>query len=68
MADLKKPHICFVALKSYDMLSQQAEITHVGGAEVQQYIMARWLVEHGYKISFVTLDHGQDTVEVIDNM
>ena len=54
-----KPSICFVALKAYTVLARHEQIQHVGGAEVQQVRMARWLADRGYPISFVTLDHGQ---------
>jgi len=58
MAD-KKPTICFVAPNAYPVLSGQTDVKHVGGAEVQQSLIARELVSRGYQVSFVTLDHGQ---------
>jgi glycosyltransferase involved in cell wall biosynthesis len=54
-----KPSICFVALKAYNLLSGRKDIKHTGGAEVQQVRIASWLVQKGYSVSFVTLDHGQ---------
>lgn len=54
-----KPRICFVALKAYDLLSHRRDISHMGGAEVQQVRIASWLLRRGYAVSFVTLDHGQ---------
>jgi len=54
-----KPRICFVALKAYDLLSQHRDVSHMGGAEVQQARIASWLLCRGYAVSFVTLDHGQ---------
>ena len=60
-----KPNVCFVALNAYNLLSGREDIHHVGGAEVQQLQIASWLVGKGYKISFVTLDHGQpDGIEI----
>jgi glycosyltransferase involved in cell wall biosynthesis len=54
-----KPSICFVALNSYNLLSGRENISHIGGAEVQQVRIASWLMGRGYPVSFVTLDHGQ---------
>ena len=54
-----KPSVCFVALNAYNLLSGRKDISHIGGAEVQQVRIASWLVRQGYSVSFVTLDHGQ---------
>ncbi len=60
-----KPSLCFVALNAYNVLSGQDDITHTGGAEVQQFQMATWLAGQGYPVSFITLDHGQaDGIQV----
>jgi glycosyltransferase involved in cell wall biosynthesis len=53
------PSICFVALNAFNRVSQSKHIEHVGGAEVQQFLIANWLVKNGYTVSFVTLDHRQ---------
>ena len=55
----RKPSICFVALNAYNLLSGREDLNHIGGAEVQQVRIAKWLKEKGYRVSFVTLDHGQ---------
>lgn len=54
-----KPQVCFVALNSFNLVAQQGDIGHIGGAEVQQWLIANWLRDKGFPISFVTLDHGQ---------
>lgn len=54
-----KPSICFVALKAYGLLAGRDDIPHIGGAEVQQVLIAKELVRRGFRVSFVTLDHGQ---------
>jgi len=56
--------ICFISLKSYDLLSESSQPRFIGGAERQQVLIARALQELGYQVSFVTLDFGQpDGVE-----
>jgi glycosyltransferase involved in cell wall biosynthesis len=51
--------ICFVALNSYNVIANSADIKHVGGSETQQLIIAHWLLQQGIQVSFITLDHGQ---------
>jgi glycosyltransferase involved in cell wall biosynthesis len=51
--------ICFVSLKSYDLLSDNPQPRFIGGAERQQVLVARGLQQLGYQVSFVTLDFGQ---------
>ena len=63
-----KPRICFVALSCYNLIADRQDLEHIGGAEVQQLLMARWLVEHGYDVSFITFDHGQPSGEQIDGI
>lgn len=55
----EKPSICFVALSSYNVISDTGETGHIGGAEVQQATMSQWLLENDYSVSFITYDHGQ---------
>jgi len=63
-----KPSICFVALNAYGLLSGRSDIQHIGGAEVQQSLIAHELVKRGYRVSFVTLDHGQPDGDVVDGI
>ncbi len=51
--------ICFVAPDAYAFLSSRSDVKHIGGAEVQQVLIARGLLQRGYRVSFVTLDYGQ---------
>jgi len=67
-ADKRMPKICFVALNCYNLISKRDDIAHIGGAEVQQWLMAQWLQEQGYSISFVTHDHGQSLRENISSI
>jgi glycosyltransferase involved in cell wall biosynthesis len=60
-----KARICFVSPRNYAVLSREPSIRHVGGAEVQQALLARGLAERGHSVSFVAFDHGQgDGVEL----
>src|SRR5262245_66590268 len=55
-----KPSICFVTPNGYAVLSGDSSVRHIGGAEMQQALLARELARRGYRVSFVVLDHGQD--------
>ena len=63
-----KPSICFVSPDNYAALVDNPKLGHIGGAERQQAIIGRELAKRGYKVSFITLDHGQDEKKEIDGM
>jgi len=65
---MDRPSICFVSLNNYCQLSGDPTVRHIGGAEVQQVLIARALVARGYRVCFVTFDHGQQDGEVIDGI
>ena len=52
--------ICFISLKSYDLVAGVPKPRYVGGAERQTALLARMLCKRGYRISVVTLDYGQE--------
>ena len=58
--------ICFVALNAYDLITRRAVPRHCGGAERQQELLARALVERGYQVSFITWDMGDELVSSDD--
>jgi len=59
--------ICFVSLDSYPLLAgNNTEV--VGGAEVQQVILAKELLKHGFKVTFVTYGNEPASTEYIDNI
>jgi glycosyltransferase involved in cell wall biosynthesis len=61
----RKPHVCFLAPTTWPVLTGATGIPVVGGAEVQQSMIAPALVRRGYRVSMISLDYGQpDKVEV----
>lgn len=59
------PHVCFLAPHAFPLLAGDPAIQMIGGAELQQVIVARGLVRRGYPVSMICLNFGQaDRVEV----
>jgi hypothetical protein len=59
-----RPHVCFVAMNIYPTLSGTSNTELVGGAEVQQTVLARAMAADGARVSVLTGDFGQP--EVVD--
>ena len=64
----RPPSICFVGLQIYPVFAGDRSIKVVGGAEVQQSLLARAFVKRGYKVSIVSCNYGQEDGLEIDGV
>lgn len=65
--NITKPSICIIAHNAYGaMLGGMAG--HIGGAEHQTALLAKWLAGRGYPTSLLTWDEGQSDDCIIDGV
>lgn len=64
---LPKAKICFVSLGAYAQLANK-NMNLVGGAELQQVLLARKLNEANFDVSFIVFDFGQESPGVVDGI
>jgi glycosyltransferase involved in cell wall biosynthesis len=62
------PTICFVGLANLPVLAPEYGGHGVGGAELQQTLLARALAAQGYRVSMVVADYGQPEGAVWDGI
>lgn len=62
------PHVCFVAPETWPVFSGDEHTEVVGGAELQQSILARMLAQAGYRVSMICLDYGQPARVTLDDV
>jgi glycosyltransferase involved in cell wall biosynthesis len=65
--DFNEASICFVSPFLYPVLSNE-EIQIIGGAEVQQKVLAELFCRHKVRVSVVTMDFGQCEIGKIDDI
>ena len=55
-----RPRVCFVAPTTWPMMAGSREIPVIGGAELQQSVIAPELARRGYDVSMISMDFGQE--------
>lgn len=65
---VSRPSVCFVAPNAYPVLAGAEHLPIIGGAELQQVILAKALARRGYCVSMICLDFGQHDETEIDGI
>jgi len=64
----QRPHICFLAPTAWPILAGDKDIPVIGGAELQQSLIARMLAARGYRVSMISINYGQADGTVVDGV
>ena len=59
--------ICIYGLGTYELLTESKQ-NYIGGAEVQQYILAKELNKRKVNVSVIVFDHGQVSHDIVNNI
>jgi glycosyltransferase involved in cell wall biosynthesis len=65
---MSPPRVCLVGLANLRMLAPEYGRLGAGGAELQQTLLAKALVRHGFDVCMVVADHGQPDGAVWDSV
>jgi glycosyltransferase involved in cell wall biosynthesis len=60
--------ICFVGIENLLVLAPEYQTHGIGGAQLQQVLLAKALARNGFTVSMVTADHGQPDGAVWDGI
>ena len=60
--------ICFLAPNAFPVLADDRKIPFIGGAELQQVMIAKGLRKRGYSVSMICLDFGQARQTNVDGI
>ena len=56
---MRRPHVCFLAPTTWPTFAGDGRLGVVGGAELQQTLLAKTLAMRGYRVSMISIDYGQ---------
>jgi len=65
---IAKNSICFVGIENLQVLAPEYQTHGIGGAQLQQVLLAKALARNGFEVSMVTADHGQPDGAVWDGI
>ena len=65
---VQRPHVCFLAPTTWPTFAGDKDIPVVGGAELQQTIVAKSLAARGYRVSMISIDYGQQDGTEVDGV